>query len=150
IDTRFDSNDLTVLVEAAARLSRTAFPEALKRAGYRDARAHANGEAAAAGPVPERIERELEELETLSQFVAVRQLHQRIAQDGPSPELLGALVRGYANLGSLTEFHWNAVHKAFKARALLYAQRMTQADPQSTWALWHRAYARALAGLHKA
>jgi hypothetical protein len=69
--------------------------------------------------------------------------------DGESPPRLGALVRGYANLGLLTEFHWQAAPKAFNARALVYAQRMVARDKQPWWALWHRAYALALAGLHQ-
>ena len=58
------------------------------------------------------------------------------------------MVRGYANLGLLTEFHWHPMHKVFKARSLVYAQRMLAADPPSCPARWHRAYAFAATGLH--
>ncbi len=85
-----------------------------------------------------------------SQFQAVRELHEAIHSGGESPALLGGLVRGYANLGLLTEYLWHPEHKAFKARALLYAQRMVARDEHSAQARWHRAYALALIGLHKA
>ena len=38
----------------------------------------------------------------------------------------GRLVRGYALLGVLSEFHRHPAHKAFKGRALLYAQRLSR------------------------
>ena len=99
--------------------------------------------------VPQKIEKSLEKMDFVSQFSAVRALHELIRADGESPERLGALVRGYANLGLLTEFHWHPAHKAFKARALVYAQRMVFRDKQPWRATWHRAYAFALAGLHQ-
>ena len=77
------------------------------------------------------------------------QLHGLIRVDSQSPERLGALVRGYANLGLLTEFHWHPAHKALAARSLVYVQRMVFSDKQPARALWHRAYAFALAGLHQ-
>ena len=98
--------------------------------------------------VPDEIEESLGEMVFVSQFIAVRRLHELIRSQGESPARLGALVRGYANLGLLTEFHWHPMHKVFKARALIYAQRMLAADPPSCAARWHRAYAFAAAGLH--
>ncbi len=92
----------------------------------------------------------LRELNFFSQFSAIRQLHAIARSSGESPQMLGALVRGYANLGQLTNFHWNATHKVCKARALLYAQRLVRLDHASASALWHRAYAEALVGLHTA
>src|SRR5262249_48234688 len=59
---------------------------------------------------------------------------------------LQGLVRGYANLGQLTMYHWNAAPKACQARALLYAQRLAMIHGEPA-AHWHRAYALALAGL---
>jgi hypothetical protein len=49
-------------------------------------------------------------------------------------------------MGQLTAFHWGASHKVFRARALLYADRLAAAEPKSPAAHWQRAYARALAG----
>ena len=79
----------------------------------------------------------------------MRELHAAIAAGGESPALLAALVRGYTNLGMLTEYHWHPAHRSFKARALLYAQRMAAHDEKSAWTRWHRAYALAIIGLHK-
>ncbi len=85
-----------------------------------------------------------------SQFAAVRALHDLERIDGQSPQTLAALVRGYANLGQLTAFAWNAAPKVFKARALIYAERLVNANEHDSWSLNHRGYARALAGLHAA
>ena len=131
------------LVEAE-RCSRTFYVEALRKCGFHG---NANRRPFAAG-VPEEIERGLSEMVFTSQLIALRQLHELVRSDGESPARLGALVRGYANLGMLTEFHWHPAHKVFKARALLYAQRMVAREPDPAYALWHRAYAFAAAGLH--
>jgi hypothetical protein len=127
------------------KLSRSEFADVIKQAGLKG-RAQAKKESAR---VPEEIKSLLMKLDFVSQFSAVRQLHDLIRQDGESPERLGALVRGYANLGLLTEFHWHPAHKALTARSLIYSQRMVADDKQPSRALWHRAYAFALAGLHK-
>ena len=89
----------------------------------------------------------LERMDLVAQFAAIRALHEAL-KTSRSPELEGALVRGYANLGLLTEQNWDPSHKVFKARALLYAQRMVAQAP-SSWSLFHRAYARALVGMHQ-
>ena len=98
--------------------------------------------------LPEAIEKSLREMTFLAQFKAARQIHDLMAARGSSPALLGALVRAYANLGILTEFHWDPAHKVFKARAILYAQRWLSRQPDCLPALWHRAYALTLAGDH--
>ena len=100
--------------------------------------------------VPQETEALLDEMTDMAQFQALRELHALMKAKGESPWLLAALARAYANLGVLTEFHWSADHKAFKARALLYAQRLAVRYPDTPWSLWHRGYAEALVGLHKA
>ena len=99
--------------------------------------------------LPAAVEESLREMAFLVQFKAARQIHDVIASQGQSPALLGALVRAYANLGVLTEFHWHPAHKVFKARAILYAQRWLALQPDSLPAQWHRAYALVLAGIHE-
>ena len=138
--------DLPYLVTQAEKLSRTKFVEALRAAGFSG---KANAWKADA-PLPDGIENLLVEMNFISQFQAVRELHEAIHSGGESPALLGGLVRGYANLGLLTEYLWHPEHKVFKARALLYAQRMVVRGEHSAQARWHRAYARSLVGLHKA
>ena len=136
--------DYREFLVAAEKLSRGQCVEAIKQAGFQGKPNVAKESAA----VDEAIKQALNKTDFLFQFSAVRQLHELIRTDGESPERIGAPVRGYANLGLLTELHWHPAHKAFKARSLIYAQRMA-ADGKRPWlAGWHRAYAFALAGLH--
>ena len=125
-----ESGGIIKLVDAAESLSRTEFPEALKKLGL-EGKPHA---VHAKGTVSAEIEDKLSSLDFVEPFAAVRSLHESIRTDGESPARLGALVRGYALLGVLSEFQWHPAHKAFKARALLYAQRLFTRDPKSTWA----------------
>src|SRR5207249_12137163 len=99
-------------------------------------------------PLPEGVDEALSEMVFSRQFEALRTCHEAMHRDGESPALLGALVRAYANLGILTSFQWNSFDKVFAVRSMLYAERMTARQPRSPFALWHRAYARALAGVH--
>ncbi len=100
-------------------------------------------------PLPDGILDRLDKMTVFDQHAAVRAAHAVAAKKGESPESLAALARGYANLGILTERQWSVAHKVFKARALLYAERLVAcSEPESGFALAHRAYARALAGLH--
>jgi tetratricopeptide (TPR) repeat protein len=131
-------------IERLEALSRAEIAEALREAGFAAVERPAVGTAA----VPPAAERHLGQMDELSHFAAVRLLHEEMRREGESPELLGALVRAYANLGQLTRYHWTAWNKAYVARSLLYAQRLAARDPDSPWGLWHRAYAKASAGLH--
>ena len=131
------------LLVDAEQLSRGSFVTVLKQAGFPGS-AHARKPDVA---VPEDIEKLLTEMSFCSQFRAVRRLHELTGTQGESPALLGALVRGYANLGMLTEFHWHPAHQVFKSRALLYAQRMTATADDRISGQWHKAYALAAAGL---
>jgi tetratricopeptide (TPR) repeat protein len=100
-------------------------------------------------PLPDEVKPLLDEMTFSSQYLAVRRIHAAIRKDGESPERLGGLVRGYANLGVLTEFHWHPAHKVFKARAMLYAERLLKHTERPAWSKWHRAYVYALVGLHQ-
>jgi tetratricopeptide (TPR) repeat protein len=142
---QFDQINLAKLVEAAELLSRTTVPEVLKQVGLAG-KPHAWNDRAG---VPDPVAKQLDRMAFIDQFAAVRTLHRAIADDGESSERLGALSRGYAHLGLLTGFQWNAMHKVYQARALLYAQRLLAHDPKSPEGLWHRAYAEALAGMHQ-
>jgi hypothetical protein len=99
---------------------------------------------------PESIEELLLEMNFVSQFAAVRAAHSAIREKGQSSAWLGVLARGYAHLGLMTAHHWRSDNEAFNARALLYAERMLNADPKNPLARAHRAYVRALIGLHAA
>ena len=84
--------------------------------------------------------------DVIPQFLAVRLAHFDLQTRGESPESLGHLVRGYANLSLLTTHYWTATSQAFLARSLLYADRLMQVDTDKSRALLHRAYARAVTG----
>jgi tetratricopeptide (TPR) repeat protein len=136
--------DFAKLVEAAERWSRETFPDLLRQDGWSGEPNAVSDDAQLSAAAAEWMK----QMSFTAQFAVVRELHHAIRRQGESDALLGALVRSYANLGVLSEFHWNSMHEACKARALLYAQRMVARNPQSAEALWHRAYARGLIGLH--
>jgi tetratricopeptide (TPR) repeat protein len=137
---------LSALSERMEKLSRGRFVEALREAGWTGQANRVVPDA----PVDPQIEEWIGKLNELSQYAAVRALHAAIRESGESPARLGALARAYAHLGELTRYQWTAAHDAFAARALLYAQRMRVATPDSSDGLWTRAYVRALLGLHGA
>ncbi|HEY2893179.1 MAG TPA: hypothetical protein VGJ16_03175, partial [Pirellulales bacterium] len=118
----------------------------LKKAGFEPKARKPAGTA----ELSSEVERQLSEMNLLSQFAALRGLHQQLRDEGESPQTLAGLVRGYANLGRLTAPHWNAFYKVFFARALLYAERLVNLDKQSAWSCQHRAYAKGMCGLHGA
>lgn len=138
-----DQNWYEPLVEQVEAMSRGAFVEVLQKGGFQKSnRKSASG--TRPGAKPEN------RLDVISQFALTRYLHAQIATDGESPEALAGLARSYSNLGSLTDFHWSPASKGFKARGLLYAQRLVSKYGPSPFSLAHRAYARALAGRHAA
>lgn len=129
--------DLADLAKQTEELSRTEFPAVLRQLGL-DGKPNATK---AEGSVPEAIESRLGSLGFPEVFAAIKDLHALIRSDGESPARVGALARGYALLGLLSEFQWHPAHKAYKARALLYAQRLVARGPKEAWGLWHRAFA---------
>ena len=139
----FDGDYLNAAI-SAEKMSRKWCVEVLKKLGFpgkpNDRRSEAK--------VPADVESLLSQMTFTSQFQAIRLLHNAIKLNGESDELLGALVRGYANLGWLTEHHWLSDPDVFKARSILYAQRMLAEGKHPLWAKWHRAYALAALGLH--
>ena len=143
--------------------SRTGIVEALREVGYGTASGQ-SGQTAATGDsqsvepakhsaqkaIPDKVEEFLSVMNFVPQFAAVRRAHGANREQGQSPESMSVLVRGYAHLAMLSEPYWNSMSRAYKARALLYAERMAVAYPDSSEAFWHRAYARAIVGLHGA
>lgn len=130
--------------------SRSEFVEALKKLGVQPPSRPADvtepeGDYAAE---LEAIDALLPNVDVISQFVAVRKAHAVVAERGESPEALVRLVRGYANLGLLTETTWSPASNTLKARSLVYAARLLAKYPDDPTALAARAYAHALAGIH--
>jgi len=131
------------MAQLVEQLSRDEFVTLLKEAGYK-------GEPNSQDPnaeCPENVEQLLSQWNELSQYAALRELHQLLRTSGESPERLAAIARGYAHLGVLTASYYSALHKVFQARALLYAERLWIRAPETPLAHWHRAYVRALIGL---
>jgi tetratricopeptide (TPR) repeat protein len=134
---------------------------ALRDAGFTDSGADAISpahrserdlapESAQTTPSGPDLNHQIRTLTMFGQFQVLRAAHVRVRAESPASESIGLLVRAYANLGQLTAFQWHASSKVFFARALLYAEKMVQDHPKDPIALWHRAYARTLSGLHAA
>ncbi|HWE38622.1 MAG TPA: hypothetical protein VG406_18880 [Isosphaeraceae bacterium] len=138
---RGGSADYVSLVEGAEALSRGAFRQALARAGVED-RSRAGG----ADTPPDGLAARLGKPTLTAQHEALRALHAAARSDAA----LAGLSRGYATLGLLSEHHWSPAHKAFEARSLLYAQRLVARGSRPAAAARGRAFALALAGLHRA
>ena len=127
------------LATYAESLSRESFVAALRQAGIEPSPTGDAKEETA--EVPE------DKLDFVSQFARIQTLKARLRVK-ESAELLGDLVRAYANLASLTDFHWNSSSKAYRARSLIYAERLVAKYEATSFSLAHRAYALALAGRH--
>lgn len=130
------------IVARVEELSRTDFVELLNQLGLKGE----PNKVVDTGPLPDGVEEKLQSLGLVENFAAIRALHEAIRTDGESPERLGALARGYAQLGALSGHHWSAAHRAFDARALLYAERLMARRPKSVQALRDRAFVRATIG----
>jgi hypothetical protein len=138
-----DGKAYITLVPKLEELSRGGFVTILRELGYREStksRETPNG----------NFESLLDKMDFVSQFAAVRQAHRSKRRSDESLGQVGTLVRGYANLSLLTDHYWSSMSDVFAARALLYAERMVALSKNSRVARWHRAYARALTGLHGA
>jgi tetratricopeptide (TPR) repeat protein len=135
---------LATVAEKAEALSRGEFKGLLTRSGGKGTVCAAR----ASSDVPGATSDLLWTWNEISVLGGLRRVHAEIRDKGESPQLLAALVVGYANLGSLTEYHYSGSHKVYDARALLYAERLLRKTDESSWARWHRAYARMLLELH--
>jgi tetratricopeptide (TPR) repeat protein len=136
---------ITSLAEQAEALSRGPLKELLTRHGW----CRGVPPARTSAPAPAKAQDELWSYNEIAVLGGLRRIHAEIRQHGEAPELLAALAVGYANLGMLTENFFSAAPKALSARALLYAERLVQQTGRSSWALWHRAYVRAIVGMHR-
>ncbi len=143
LGTRPDSDPFILqLAGRSEELARTKFPALLKRLGL-DGRPNPIRDDATVSP---DVERRLETLGLVDHFAAIRSLHEAIRTDGESPARLSALARAYAQLGLLTEYQWSPAHRAFKARAMLYAHRLRARQPDSPFAVRTLAFVLAMIG----
>lgn len=139
------SVSITDLATIAEELSRGPLRSFLKNAGLNKAIPAPRK----AGDVPAKAADEMWAWNEIDVLSALRRISTEIQNKGESPELLAGLAVGYANLSTLTEYYMSPACKAFGARALLYAERLVLEHKSSGWALWHRAYVRALIGVHR-
>ncbi len=136
------SDRYLAVLQQAEHWSRNGIREALSKAGVSPRKKKTADEVMATS------ERLLARANHIMQFYLVRSIHEQVQHEGESDTAIANLVRAYANLGMLTEHHWNDMHRAFKACSLLYAQRLVVRLPKNPASLQHRAYALALTGLH--
>lgn len=137
----FSPDDLyEPLAEAMEAMSRGPFVEVLQKAGF----------AKSSRPSGRPFAKVDDRMDAVSQFALIRHLHGEMRSRGETAETLQGLVRAYANLGSLTDYHWSGASKAFKARSLLYSQRLIARHGSTRSTLAHRVYALALTGRHGA
>jgi hypothetical protein len=129
---------LEPFAEHVEMLSRGPLLEGLKKAGYEKSTTTTVAEPPKAMQYP---------LDLVGQFALLRELHLQV-QANETAELLGGLVETYATLGSLTRYHWSPASKAYRARALIYAERLIAKYERTPFSLAHRAFARAMCGRH--
>ena len=137
---------ITGMVEKCEELSRSDFKELLRKQGYDNPLPAPR----ATSDIPKEVEQQLATWDRVGLFRALRVLHAEVHEKGESPELLAATAVAYANLGVVTECDWSPAHKAFKARAILYAERLVHRTGGSALAFRIARYVRALVGLHVA
>ena len=138
--------DFAAFTDTCEKLSRTEFLAVLEREIGGRARPPVLDESRP--PLSPDLERELDEIDVVAQFLLLRRLHGLTPTQLAPKAKWGAVARAYATLGLLTECYWSPMENVFKARALLYAQGLVAAAPRDPTALWHRAYVFALAGMH--
>jgi tetratricopeptide (TPR) repeat protein len=139
-----DPKSLETLETKGEEFSRGALKEVLTQAGW----GRPVPAARAAADVPAATLDLIGAWNEISVLAGLRQVHAEIREKGEAPELLAALVVGYANLGAVAKHHYSAGFKVYYARALLYAERLVRKTTGAPWALCHRAYARMVLGLH--
>ncbi|TWT77427.1 hypothetical protein Pla123a_20880 [Posidoniimonas polymericola] len=98
-------------------------------------------------PLAAETEDALLQMNHISQWRALRTIHGDIRESGESPERLGGLARGYANLSQLYSPLLDLRAQACRARALLYAERLRQRWPEHLGGRWSEAYTNVMIGL---
>jgi len=96
--------------------------------------------------LPNEVEALLSRINPISQYAAVRELHRILQQHGESAAVLSGLTRGYAHLSQMSLPLLDLRHRAYGARSLLYAHRLTRLTGDSSEGYWHRAYTNAFLG----
>ncbi len=122
--------------------SRDSIVAAMKEAGYAPSSLPEDG----LEVLPPEVESLLSRINPISQYAAVRRLHQLLHKYGESPAILSGLTRGYAHLSQMSLPLLDLRHRAYGARSLLYGHRLTRLTGDSAEGYWHRAYTNAFLG----
>lgn len=148
--------DYEALAAWCAELSRGEIASALRKI-VGNANAPARRTTPSAQATSAEVEPLLRRMTFAAQFAAIRRLHQQTRGRVATAAELAALARGYAHLGVLSELYWHPANAAFKARAMLYAQRLLAANvppaanaEATSLARATTGYVLALSGLHRA
>ncbi|MGL4462499.1 MAG: tetratricopeptide repeat protein [Planctomycetia bacterium] len=141
-----DHADYLNLLTVVEKLSFEEFPALLKKQRSTPTEQAAVG-ALEDEPLPADLTALLEQPTFLAQWRAVRALHALGKTRPASIQRLAALARSYTVLGALCEYQYHPAHKAYKARGLLYAQRLRRLAPEDPRGLWTRASVFALVGM---
>ena len=88
------------------------------------------------------------DLSLFGQLELLQAAHEAYRKSG-SVVPLELMVEAYANLGVLTIDYWNSTSDVFAVRSLLYADLLVEKTDGAVRSVSHRAYAKALAGLHR-
>ncbi|MEO0508837.1 MAG: hypothetical protein AAF065_03125 [Verrucomicrobiota bacterium] len=89
---------------------------------------------------------QLEQIDFLSLWLNLRELHGLLDTYGEEPQILNQLSQAYVTLGMATYSLSSTAPRACMARGLIYAQRLLAQDPDSAESYYTRAYAWALTG----
>ncbi len=119
------------------------FVEVFKNLGY----THQPNKRIESAPLTEEQESLLLSMNHIAQWMALRSIHTDIREEGESPERLSGLVRGYANLAQLTLPLIDIRHQVYRARAMLYAERLYNFDQTKQIGLWTQQYCWTMCGL---
>ena len=119
------------------------FVEVFKELGY----SHQPNKRVESAPLTEEQESLLLSMNHIAQWMALRSIHTDIRQQGESPERLSGLVRGYSNLAQLTLPLVDLRHQVYRARAMLYAERLYNFDQTKQLGLWTQQYCWTMCGL---
>lgn len=121
------------------------FVEILKKLGY----THQPNKRVESARLTEEQESLLLSMNHIAQWMALRSIHTDIREEGESPERLGGLVRGYSNLAQLTLPLVDLRHQVYRARAMLYAERLYNFDQSKQIGIWNQQYCMTMCGLIK-
>ncbi|MCA9129577.1 MAG: hypothetical protein KDB22_20965 [Planctomycetales bacterium] len=125
------------------------FPVAMKAVGIASSKVLTNEQKLKQSPNSADLNRwnqALLDVDFVTQFGVVRELHRAIEQHGESQTLLYMLARAYANLSLLTDHHASTACRAYAARAMILSARSARLFPNDDLARLNQLYVWAIVG----